>query len=133
MKRTLTFRILTILYLCAIGVLCFANFSGMTDVPETLFGIPADKIVHFLMFLPFPVLVFFSFRLSGTGVVKSLLLIIAIFAVGCLFAWGTEYVQGLLPYRDMDMEDFKADRLGLACGSLITFFVRLLFIHKADA
>lgn len=133
MKRTLVFRILTILYLCAIGVLCFANFSNVNEVPRSLFGIPADKIVHFLMFLPFPVLVFFSFRLSGTGVVKSLLLIIAIFAVGCLLAWGTEYVQGMLPYRDMDMEDFKADRIGLASGSMITFFVRLRSRHKADA
>ena len=133
MKRTLVFRILTILYLCAIGVICFANFSNVNEVPRSLFGIPADKIVHFLMFLPFPVLVFFSFRLSGTGVVKSLLLIIAIFAVGCLLAWSTEYVQGMLPYRDMDMEDFKADRIGLASGSMITFFVRLLSRHKADA
>ncbi len=125
MKRTTIFRVLTILYLAAIAVLCFANFGSVREVPLTIFGIPTDKIVHFLMFLPFPVVAFFSFPLKKAGVVKTLLLIVGIFAVGCLLAWGTEYVQSKLPYRTMDPMDFQADAIGLICGSVAAFLIRI--------
>lgn len=133
MKRTTIFRILTLLYLGAVALICFANFNNLPDVQKTFLGIPTDKIVHFLMFLPFPVLAFWSLRLRRKGVIKTLLILVAIFALGCLIAWGTEYVQGMLPYRDMDMLDFRADRIGLACGSFVTFFIQLFSFRKADA
>jgi VanZ family protein len=125
MKRTTLFRILTVVYLAALAVLCFANFGTDKEVPLSLFGIPTDKIVHFMMFLPFPVVTFFSFPLKKSGVVRTMLLIIGVFVVGCLIAWGTEYVQSKLPYRTKDPADFKADGLGLICGSVGTFLIRL--------
>lgn len=125
MKRTTIFRILTLLYLAAVAVLCFANFGSVRDVPLSFFGIPTDKIVHFLMFLPFPLVAFFSFPLKKAGVGRSILIIICLFVFGCLFAWGTEFVQSKLPYRTMDPDDFKADAAGLICGSVVTFLVRL--------
>ncbi|MBP5720537.1 MAG: VanZ family protein [Bacteroidales bacterium] len=125
MKRTTLFRILTVVYLVAVAVLCFANFGSEREMPLSILGIPTDKIAHFLMFLPFPVVAFFSFPLKKAGVLKSILLIVAMFVVGCLLAWGTEYVQSKLPYRTMDPADFKADGLGLICGSVGTFLIRL--------
>lgn len=125
MKRTVLFRILTVVYLAVIAVLCFANFGSNREVPLTLFGLPTDKIVHFLMFLPFPFLAFFSFPLRKAGVMKSLLLVIGLFAMGCLLACGTEYIQSKLPYRTMDPNDFRADAAGLICGSVTTFLIRL--------
>ena len=133
MKRTTIFRILTILYLGAVALLCFANFNNLPDVQKTFLGIPADKIVHFLMFLPFPILAFWSLRLRRKGLVKTLLVLVAIFIVGCLIAWGTEYVQSKLPYRDMDLLDFRADRIGLAVGCMAMFFIQLFSRPKADA
>ena len=133
MKRTTLFRILTVLYLGVIALLCFANFNSLPDVSRTLFGIPMDKVVHFLMFLPFPVLAFKSFRLRDKGVVATILIIVGIFILGCGIAWVTEYVQGKLPYRTMDLLDFRADRIGLACGSILTFIFSLVFRPKADA
>ena len=133
MKRTAIFRILTIVYLIVLAVLCFANFNRVQEVQHTFLGIPADKIVHFLMFLPFPALAFWSLRLTRKGVVKTLLILVLLFIIGCAIAWGTEYIQGLLPYRDMDMLDFMADRIGLACGCMAVFFIQLFSRSKADA
>ena len=133
MRKTTIFRILMLLYLGAIALLCFANFSSIPDVQKSFLGIPTDKIVHFLMFLPFPVLAFWSLRPARRGVVKTILILVAVFLVGCLIAWGTEYVQSKLPYRTMDLLDFRADRIGLACGCVITFFIKLFSRTKADA
>lgn len=133
MRRTTLFRILLLLYLGVLALLCFANFSSVPEVQPTFLGIPADKLVHFLMFLPFPSLAFWSLRPGRFGVVKTLLILIVIFAVGCLVAWGTEYVQGLLPYREMDMLDFRADRIGLACGCIIAFLIQLFSGTNPDA
>lgn len=129
MKRVWIIRILLVLYLAAVAVLCFANFTKIPDVPRNIFGIPADKLVHFAMFLPFPVLGFFSLNVKRLGVVKTLIIIVLLFCLGCLMAWGTEYYQGLLPYRTMDPADFKADRIALACGSVVTFIIAL-FVHR---
>ena len=126
MKRAIIFQILTLLYLGTVAFLCFARFPVMNEVPPVIFNIPMDKIVHFLMFLPFPILAFFSLPIKRKGVVRTLLVLVAIFLLGCLIAWGTEWVQGMLPYRYMDAADFRADRIGLATGTMITFFVKLL-------
>lgn len=133
MKRTIIFRLLTLLYLVALSVLCFSNFSSMPDVQKSFMGIPTDKIVHFLMFLPFPVLAYWSFSPKRITLIKTLLMLVGIFAMGCFIAWGTEFIQDKLPYRKMDIVDFKADRIGLALGCLFTFFIQLIIRPKADA
>jgi VanZ family protein len=134
MKRAIIFQILTLLYLGTVAFLCFARFPVMNEVPPVIFNIPMDKIVHFLMFLPFPILAYFSLPIRRKGVVKTLLVLVAIFLVGCLIAWGTERVQGLLPYRYMDAADFKADRYGLGTGTIIAFLIQLLIKHpETDA
>ncbi len=133
MKKVWYFRILTLLYLGAVALLCFANFSNVSEMPRTIFGLQADKVVHFLMFLPFPLLSFYSFESGRRSFMKTFLLLVALFVLGCLLAWGTELIQSKLPYRSMDPEDFKADRLGLLCGTLAAFVVQLFSFKKQDA
>ena len=129
MKRTTLFKILTLLYLVAVAVLCFANFSSLPKAPRHILGFDADKVVHFLMFFPFPLLAYFSFPLNKRGLVFTFFAIVLIFGVGCGLAGITEYVQSKLPYRKMDAADFNADMLGLLLASLITFIISL-FIHS---
>ena len=129
MKRTTLFKILTLLYIAAVAVLCFANFSSLPTAPRKILGIDADKVVHFLMFFPFPLLAYLSFPFHKRGLVPTFFIILLIFAIGCGLAGVTEYVQSKLPYRTMDENDFKADLLALLCSSIITFFV-WLFLHK---
>ena len=123
MKRTVVFQILTVLYVALVAVLCFANLKSPTDVPRTIFGLESDKVAHFAMFFPFPILAFLSFRTKGMGLGATLGLIVLIFAVGCLLAGATEYIQGLLPYRTKDTFDLKADMLGMIISSLIVFVI----------
>ena len=129
MKRTTIFRILTFIYVVVVGVLCFANFRSIPIAPGKFLGIDADKVVHFFMFFPFPILMYFSLPMEKKRLGPVLGIIVLIFAVGCLLAGCTEYVQGKLPYRTMDINDFKADMLGMLLASLITFLIRL-FTHK---
>ena len=58
--RTIS-RILLILYVIAVGILCFSRFNTGIDLSSTWFGIPKDKVVHFTMFLPYPILMYAAF------------------------------------------------------------------------
>ena len=124
-RSVLLFRILMILYIAAVAVLCFARFKNLADVPTTLFGLEMDKIVHFLMFLPFPLLAYLALGKQPGGPWKALGAVLLLFLAGSLIAAGTEIVQRFLPYRSADPLDFRADALALAAGSLVTFIVML--------
>jgi hypothetical protein len=44
-------------YLAAVGLLCFIRPSSLPEMEvKTFLGIPIDKILHFIMFLPYPIL-----------------------------------------------------------------------------
>lgn len=118
-------RILLGLYLVVLAYLCFWHFSSMPPVPMEILGIPTDKIVHFCMFLPFPLLVYWSFDWPGSRWWHSLLLAACILVVGSILAYGTEFCQGLTEYREYDPLDFLADVIGLGVSSTITFLIDL--------
>ena len=121
--RALVFKILMLMYILTVMYLCFADFKDLPDVPKTLWGIPMDKIVHFCMFFPFPILGFYAYdTLPGTPL-KAFAAIIVLFSFGGIFAGLTETVQGMMPYRTEDIADFKADLLALALSSVIVFAV----------
>ena len=125
-RQRIIARILFGVYLVAVAWLCFGQFDSSQDMPTDLWGIPADKIVHFLMFLPFPVLAFFAFDRFTEKFWLSVLWTSVTFLAGCAFAAGTEYVQArLLPYRTGDPADFKADLLALAVSSVIVLILDL--------
>ena len=119
-------RILFAVYLVAVLVLCFGKFPSSENVPKYLWGIPTDKIVHFLMFFPFPVLAYLAFdRYKGKpwhSVLRTALACLA----GCAFAVGTELVQSRLPWRSGDPADFRADALAVGLGTLIVLFFVLV-------
>ena len=125
--RQLTYaRIAFAVYLVAVLVLCFGNFPSSEEVPKELWGIPMDKVVHFLMFFPFPLLAFLALdRYQGKrwhGITWSGVTL----AAGALFAAFTELVQSRLPYRTGDPADFQADALALLAGTAIVLIVILL-------
>ena len=122
-------RILFAVYLIAVAVLCFGKFSSSNDIPKELWGIPTDKIVHFLMFFPFPVLAYLAFdRYKGKRRPAMVWATVA-FLGGCAYAAFTELVQSRLSYRSGDPADFKADFLALAACSVIILII-ILLKHK---
>ena len=125
-------RVLLGLYILAILVLCFANFSSAPDIQDEILGIPLDKLVHFLMFLPFPFLAYFAFD-EHTDTVRSTLLFTGVtFAVGCIFAAATELGQArLTTWRSGDPKDLASDFAALAIASIVVFFLDIRKQRKA--
>lgn len=121
--KTILSRILFFLYLVAIAFLCFMHPDKMPEVQRYIFGIRTDKVVHFLMFLPFPILMYLAYDHLTDKVWRAFLFAAVSFLLGAIVAAGTEYGQSLLPYRTMDLADFKADLLALAASGLIVLAI----------
>ena len=129
--RRLIARILFFLYLVVVLVLCFGQFKDAPSVPWTLLGIPSDKLVHFCMFFPFPILAFLAFD-KYTETPRSTFLFSGItFLVGVALAFGTEWGQAhLTTYRSGDPLDWLADISALFLSTLIVIIWDLLKQRK---
>lgn len=117
--------VLLVLYLAAVAWLCFGCFDNAPSIQESFLGIPTDKLVHFSMFLPFPIIARGLFIGITKKPIHSLLLILGLFLVGCVIAGGTELGQGLTDYRSADPKDFLADGIGLAVGAIVALILDL--------
>lgn len=130
-KRQLLFsRIILALYLVTVLAVCFANIKTPPSIQKTLFGIPTDKIAHFCMFLPMPLLAFFAFDRYTEKVWTSLLFTGLTFAVGVGLAAMTEWLQSMLPYRSGEQKDFIADVIALAVSSVIVIVLDVSKMKK---
>ncbi len=119
-RQLILFRILFFLYVTAVLLLCFGHFDSKPDVPFTILGIPTDKVVHFCMFFPFPILAFLAFDPFTQTVPSTLAFAGATLAVGFLLALGTEWGQATFTnYRSGDRMDLLADSAALLLSSLI--------------
>ena len=98
-------------------------------MPKELWGIPIDKVVHFLMFFPFPLLAYLAFDRYREKRWSALPWAAIAFLGGSAFAAFTEMVQSRLSYRSGDPADFRADALALGAGTVIVLIV-ILFKHK---
>ena len=128
-KRNILTLALLVVYLGMVGWCCFGHFSDLPDIgQDNLFGIPMDKVVHFLMFFPFPILCYLAF--SGmTGRPRHTVLAVGlVFLAGCLIAAGTKIGQSFTSYRSGDALDFVADTLALAISSIIVMIIDLRII-----
>lgn len=128
--RLTIFRCLMLLYLAAVAYLCFGHFESLPKVSNTILGIPTDKVVHFCMFLPFPVLLFLCYDKITTRPWQAVLLAMGTFAIGAAIAASTEIIQGRLGYRSQDPLDFCADAIALALSSLVVYAIDLRQMHS---
>lgn len=124
-SRVFLSRVLMLLYLIAIAFLCFVSGDSIPVIRATFLGFPSDKVAHFIMFLPFPILAFLSTDWKITKVWKNALLIFCILIVGCGIASLTEYIQSLTPTRVGDVKDLYADIISLGISSVFVFLVTL--------
>ena len=118
-------KILFAIYLLLLAFICFWRFNHVFLNSFSIGPVQFDKVVHFVMFLPFPVLAYLSFGKADAGGVRMVGGILLIFFIGCVLAAGTELLQGFIPYRTADVGDFKADALGLAVGSVLCCILRI--------
>ena len=119
-NQKILFRILFLLYLSGVLYLCFGRFDNTPSVEWSLFGIPTDKLVHFCMFFPFPILAFLAFDRYTETARQTLTFVGITLAVGILLALGTEWGQAhFTDYRSGDPWDLVADISALVLSSLL--------------
>ncbi len=120
MSKKLITRILFFLYLAAVLFLCFGRFENTPDVPWSFLGIPSDKLVHFCMFFPFPILAFLAFDKYTETPRATFLYSGLTWVLGMLLALGTEWGQAhLTTWRSGDPMDLLADGLSITISTLI--------------
>ena len=130
----IAFRILFFMYLAGVLFLCFGHFDSTPSVPLSFFGIPTDKIVHFTMFFPFPILAFLAFDRFTDSVKSTLLFTGATFIVGLILAFGTEWGQAhFTEYRSEDPMDLLADTMALFLSSVLVIVVDIVKQRKSSA
>lgn len=122
MKKKFTWfsRFLMLLYAVTVCLLCFGHFDGSISMGEDWFGIPKDKAAHFLMFLPFPILMYMAFHTHRGKPWRLILFMVLTILIGAAVGGGIELLQMTTAYRSCDIMDFRADCLGLLAGSVLT-------------
>ena len=126
-------RILLLIYIGLLAYLCFGHFDHVPDIIRKFWGIEQDKIVHFCMFFPFPLLAYFAVGRVYRSYGGALAFVVVVFLIGCCIGAGTEIGQGLTTYRSADPKDFFADALALAISSVVTFIICLVQRSRQDA
>ena len=112
-------RGLTLVYLLALCYLCFSTPDSLPSVENWNFFIPADKLVHFLMFFPAPVLLYLSLGKHWETVRKALPTVGLCFLICCVLAGTTAIIQNFRPGRSMSFGDWIADTLGMSLSCLL--------------
>lgn len=116
--RRLISVIVFCIYIAAVAYLCFAKPDELPQMPQFWFGLPADKVGHFLMFMPFPILAYMVFgKLEAKTAVQAATLA-TILAIGLGLAVGTEHLQAILAYRTAEFKDLYADAAGILTGEI---------------
>lgn len=118
------------IYMAAVFYLCFSNTDQSTQWPELWFGLPVDKVGHFLMFLPFPMLGYKVLEKDDMNGWKCLMLLAGMITAGFAVGAGIEMAQSLLKYRSAETADLLADGAGLMCGGLIALTYILIRKRK---
>ncbi|NPA58288.1 MAG: VanZ family protein [Aquificae bacterium] len=91
-------------------------------IPSPEIGV-SDKLIHFIEFFIFAVLVKEAYSTSYWGA----------FFYSLFLAVFIEAVQFFLPYRTADYGDFLADLLGITSGLFMYFVIKLTYMElKSD-
>lgn len=128
-KFKLASRLCLLLYIAIVAFLVLFDFSEGPQVPSVLWGIPTDKIVHFLIFTPYPILFYGSLHDITDRPYGHLILLMTILVTGCMLAFLTELAQSLTDYRSAEPLDFLADVAGLLASSFLILLSSAIY-HK---
>ncbi len=118
-----TFHAIFYLYIALVLFASLYSFNDTKiDLSDYIFGIRVDRIVHYILFLPYSVIAWLAFgstlkRYPGKYSKYYILL------SGMIISSLTEYLQTLTPYRDFDLLDLTSNYLGIISGSLIVYIL----------
>ena len=115
-----------VVYFSAVAWLYFATIEADPQLPRAFLGIPLDKVAHFLMFLPFPVLGTLAFREHSWWRTLCWTTVAANF-IAFLFESQQHRIN---PYRYSQASDLNANLLGITVGLLIMVLIGLITKKK---
>ncbi len=118
-KTIIIARILLLVYAAMVCLLCFMRLGNGIDMSSEWLGIPKDKIAHFFLFFPFPILMYAAFHMHRGKPVRLILFLLLTLVIGAAAGAGIELIQMTTDYRSCDILDFRADCIGLLCGSIL--------------
>ncbi len=114
-----------IFYLC-----CLIPPNDIPDI-ECEFFIPADKIVHFLMYFGLSIVASFMYIHENNGRIIILKLILLAILLPILYGGFIEIVQQrYFPDRTGDWFDFLADTLGSLAALPVALTLRRWYLNK---
>lgn len=103
------------IYIIVILCLCLGTFQGPAGMWKTFLGIQLDKIIHFLMYLPYPALAFWAFY-QGKNWGRFLLVVLLI---GIAYSGAVEIMQAIFTdSRSAEWGDLLANTLGMGTSAL---------------
>lgn len=103
-------------YLSVIIILLVLPTKGSgININFTILGIPSDKIIHAIMFIPFMIFAQLIFKRTNFFIP---------FFLGIFFCSICETLHYFIPYRDFSIYDFYANITGLSLGGIAYFFRR---------
>ena len=121
------FAIVFCIYMAAVAMLCFMHGDRLPDMSGTWFGLPSDKVAHFLMFLPFTPLAYLTFRRKRSSLWTKMVVLTLMLVIGGGLAYGTEIIQERLSYRTYEATDLIVDCIGLAAGYAVVALKIIIF------
>ncbi len=130
MKRFHTVNYLTMIlfFLYLVGILSLMLLTiNIEDInaPDFIFGIEIDKVVHFIVFLPYSLLLWLAFNKKFSRHTNFFISFLIPFT-GILFAIATEFLQSLNPSRDFDINDIIVNIMSVIFASLLLNVIHYL-------
>ena len=116
-------------YIVAVVLLCVIRTDSLPELPKSFLGIPLDKITHFVMFLPFPVLGYTTFSPTEQGNWRKFAVLGIMCVLGFAFAYSTERLQAFTSYRACETADLIADAIGICTGAFAVA-IHIIVTHK---
>lgn len=123
-------RVAFLVYFGMVLYVCFGHFDDLPDMSKPIWGIPQDKIIHFIMFFPFPILAALALNLRPARYGKAVLEAVLVLACGLCIAAATEIAQGFTSYRDPSVWDWVADTSALVSSSLLLLIALLIQVRR---
>lgn len=124
-------RIAFLVYFGMVLYVCFGHFDDLPDMSQPIWGIPQDKIIHFIMFFPFPIIAALALDLLPRRYGKAFLEAFLLLVCGLTIAAATEIGQRFTDYRDPSVWDWVADILALVSSTLIVLIVLLFKVRRS--
>jgi len=108
--------------LAGLGIsLLLSAYLGFANI-----SLKHDKFIHFVTFFLLTLMFYWLFDTSSIRAIRNLTFVICVLVGGI----GSEFIQGLLPYREFDSKDIVCNVLGSSAALILSMIYHKKFIEQ---